>query len=155
VLLREHDEFPGVLDRQGRVHDQHAHLAGERGHADEIAQGVVRQALVEMRVGHVGGRLHHDRVAVIRALGHHVGAYRARRAAAVLDHEILARHLVHLGEHDARGHIVGPPGREHDDYAHRLRRVGLSQCRQRGQQCGQDAQKGNTEQWLHSSSLSL
>ena len=111
--------------RQRRMHDEHADLTRERRDADEILEHVVRQLLVEVRVRDVRGRLHHERVAVRRALRDEVGADRAGRAAAVVDHELLAELLGHLLEDDAPDDVVGAAGRENDDHAHRLRGIGL------------------------------
>jgi hypothetical protein len=58
---------------------------------DEVAQRIVRQFLVEVRICHVSRRLHHDRVAVRGAARDGFGADSARSTAAIFDDELLAQ----------------------------------------------------------------
>ena len=121
----QREELFHRLCRQGRMHDQHAHLSCERGYADEVLQNIVGKFFVEVRVGHVRRRLHHDRVAVRGTTCHHFGTDGARGPAAILDDKLLAHNFRHLLKHDAGDHVVGTAGREHDDDAYGFVGIGL------------------------------
>jgi hypothetical protein len=73
-----------------------------------------------MRVGDVGGGLHHYGIAVSRAALNDFGTDLASRAASVIDYELLAQHVTHLLENHAPNHVVGAPRRKHDNNAYWL-----------------------------------
>ena len=91
------------------------HLRHQRGRRDEIAGG------------------DQDRVAVGRRLGDGIGAERAARARAVLDHHRLAERLAELLPDQAGGHIGDAAGRERHDDADRAPGICLRLRGQEGQ----------------------
>jgi len=100
-------------------------------YAGKVLQRVVRQLLVDVRVADMGRGMNHQRVAVGRRLRHDVGTDGTGRAAAVLDHELLAHGFRELLEHDAADDVVGAARRPWDHDAHRLGRVRLGKDRNR------------------------
>ena len=120
--FRQRDELLHRAHRHRRMHDQHAHQPRDRRYPDEILQRVIRQLLVEVRVGDERRRIDHHRVAVGRALRDERGAdrsARARRGCRSRTAGSSARRL--SGTRSGRRCRSRRRGK-HDHDAHRLRR---------------------------------
>ncbi len=127
-------------------------LGCQRRDADEVLHRVVRHLAVEMRIGHVRGRVHHDHVAVRRALRHDVGTDDAGCAAAVVDDELLADVLGHfLHDHAARD-VVRAAGRPGNDHPYRLDRVILGESRHRQRHGARQREQRQSHGVVHDSS---
>jgi hypothetical protein len=83
------------------------------------------------------------RVAVGRCLRRGARADRATRAAAVVDHDLLAEDLRQLGRQRPRHRVGAAAGRERHDHANRLGGPLLGVHRKRGEQG--DGEQGSTE----------
>jgi hypothetical protein len=81
---------------------------------------VERQLRIERRVDRVRRQREQHRVAVGRRLRDDVGAERAGRAAAVVDHDRLAERMLEAFLHDARDHVGAAAGRVRHDELDRL-----------------------------------
>ena len=113
------------VHRHRGVHGKDAHQPRDRRYSDEVFQHVIRQLWVEVRIGDERLRIHHDRIAVGRALRDDLGADHPGRAGPVVDRELLVELLAHFLKHEPRYDIGRAAGRKHDDNPHRLRRVRL------------------------------
>ena len=113
VLPDQRDETLDVVCRHRRMNPEHRRRHADLRDGREIAHRVVRHLVVEARIDGVGGdRRHQQRVTVRRGLGDHVGADVAARPGLVLDEELLAQEVAHLGPDDARDRIGRSAGRE-------------------------------------------
>src|SRR5262249_6744860 len=81
------------LHPEAGMHDQDLRIAHHEHDRREILHDVVRQLLVEVRVGSEGVERHHDRVAVGGRLGELSGADDAAGGDAGLDEQGLAQRL--------------------------------------------------------------
>ena len=96
------------------------HVVHARDHRDrrEVFQRVVAQLRIESRVhGERADVAEEQRVAVGRAARDELGADLARRAAAVVDDDLLRPHFAELLRDDAAHEVGGARRRERDDDA--------------------------------------
>jgi hypothetical protein len=134
------DEIARALDRHLRIH--HHHVGHDRHHADrrEILVEVVGELRVSRLRDRVMDRSHEKRVAVGRRLRGFRRAERAARAAAVLDHDLLAPFFRQLRADHARQQIGRSARRERHDPADRLGGILLRMGSKRHQCKGGDKQ---------------
>ena len=112
---------------------------------DEILQRIVAELRLHERIdGERSVRAGEQRVAVGRGFRRHVGAEAAARAGAVLDHDRLAEHLLHVLAGDARDEVGVAARRERHDQPDRLVGIGGERhARQHGDErrCGDRAKQ--------------
>ena len=114
-----------LVDRERRVHHQHADAAHGAGDRHDVAQEIELQIVVERGAGGVGHADGEQRVAVGRGAHDRLGADVAARAGTVLDHERLAELLRERLRDDPHKDVDRAAGRKADDDAHRPVRPGL------------------------------
>ena len=130
IGLQVFDEFRGVLERRGRVHDQRQIVGRNQGDRREVLQRVVRHVFHGVRNDrHVAALSAGDGVAVRRRLRGHREADRAARAGPVVDDQLLAEALAHLLAEQAGQGIAGVAGQLGDDEAYRPGGIILRQRR--------------------------
>ena len=128
------DQLLDVFRRHRRMHHQHQRAGADQADRLEILARVVADIAVERRIDRQRpGAAEHQRVAVRRGLGDRARRDRAARAAAVLDHDLLAEHRAHLVGGDTRHDVVAAAGRV--GHHQRDRPVGVVALR-RGRRCG-------------------
>ena len=118
LAFGQRDQFLHRADAGFRVRHQHVVDKRDLRHADEVAQGVVRQ-LLQVRGRHERRRVDRKGVAVGRALREQVGADRAARAPAVVDHHRLPPLLGELAPEHPADDVERAARRERHDQPHR------------------------------------
>jgi hypothetical protein len=114
--LGQRHQLSHVVHRQRRVHHQRAGLAAEQRDAGEVVDRVEGQLAVERGADGVGLRGQQQRVAVGRALGHHLAADRCAGTGLVLDDDLLLQAPAELLGNRAHRPIDRTARRErHDD----------------------------------------
>ena len=151
VGLQQRDQFRHGLGRHAGMDHQHVRPHRHAGHRREILGRIVGQLGVERRrhAEHGDGD-EADRVAVGGCLGDRVGADGAAATRLVVDQNLLAENIGHLGHYDARD-VVGRAGRRigHDELDRlagervlRTREAGRGEGRGKGR--GSAGQHGTT-----------
>jgi hypothetical protein len=129
------DQIGDRLHRQLRIDDQHERRLREQGQRNEVAERVIRQALVERNIDRHGRcRRHQQRVAVGRGLLHRDRGDDAAGAGLVLDDNALAEPLLQILRHHPRQKIGAATRRERIDDRNRPRGIVLRECCRRRQQ---------------------
>src|SRR5215211_322912 len=154
-LARGLDELADGIDLQlvGVDHQNGQEPRGERDRR-KILLGIVRELLVQRRVGRIGRDItEQDRIAIRRRPGDGLGAEIRRRARLILDDDRLANDFGHLGA-DQTGEEVGPAaGRVRHHQMDGLRRIGLRPRDVARQRDGHDDQQSTPQQRHENSSL--
>ena len=133
MLARVREQLGSRLHRQRGRHHQHERQRPHARDRHEVADGIVREPVEQMRIGPVSGvGRHEQRVAVRRTPRDQLGGNLPERARAILHDDLLAQALgQRLREHPPGG--IGPAARrERHDEADGLGRPGrLGTQRQR------------------------
>ncbi len=141
LRLGQRHQLAHVLGRHVARHDEHFRHRDHQGDRREILQRLVRHllhALVDRERAQIDDA---DGVAVGRGLGDGIGAERAARAAAIVDHDRLLGQLRHALADDAGDDVVGPAGRERHDQLDGFRREILRRGERRQQRERQHRQQ--------------
>ena len=101
-----------------------AAISRDAGAMPVKSQRVIRQLFVEVRIGDERRRIHHDRIAVRRALRDERSADGAARTSPIVDHELMVHHRRASGI-GAPDDVGAAAGRKNDHDAYLLRRIRL------------------------------
>ena len=127
--------------RHGRMHGEHGGCTAEARDVHEVLQRVVkRRRAHEVVEAEVGGRAEEQRVAVRVGALDLDRADRPARAALVVDDDRLVQDRGHARRVLSREDVCRAAGREGDDDANRLGRVGL---RRRHARCADEQRAGH------------
>ena len=147
IGLAECDQLLDGLGRKLRVHVRHDRRAAQQTDRIEILQRVVRQRVVQRRIGCEIAHRHEQRVAVRRGLRGGGGADHGGGAGPRLDDDLLAPVIEHLLCDDPSQDVGRSARRErHDDLDRPVRIfVGrLGRGRARSKRCGDERGKHGT-----------
>ena len=122
----ERDQLLHALCRDAGKHNEHAVRVDDQGDWGEVLQRIERELAVgERRNDHRARGADDQGVAVGCGAGPDLEADRPARAAAIVDHELLAERLRQLRRDDAGDGIERGPGRLRRDHPHRPAGIGL------------------------------
>jgi hypothetical protein len=137
----------------GKIRLHHQHHRGRRGPDDrrEIFCGIVSKILQHRDTGGLGGvGSHQQRVTVRTSARDLLGADRAKRAGAVLDHDRLPKSLLQMLAEHARDLVGSCTGRKrHDDFYLTLRVIAGGKGSMQRRNPGQDKAGENDRSQLH------
>ena len=102
----ERNKFFHRFCGQRRMHNQHHRRGSCQRHGREIALNVVRQLAKQTHVDHMRVGAKHEGVAIRRSTRGEFRADVAARAAAIVDHNLLADLRNQLLRNDARHNIA-------------------------------------------------
>ena len=107
------------------MHDEHVRRGRDARHRSEIAHEIVLEVRIEAHADRIGDGHQEQRIAVGRRFRRDLGPDGRSGAAAIVDDDLLPERFGELRRHDARHRVGAAAGRERDDEADRLHRVGL------------------------------
>ena len=102
---------------------QHRRHRSQQRNGREIVDRVVGRFGIRELVGHEGQGVDEQRVAIGRRVFRHLGADHASGAAAIVDDDLLAKHLAQVRAQNARDEIDAAARRKRRDDTNRLDRI--------------------------------
>ena len=131
VRLHVGNELLEVVDGQRRIHHEHAGLARDQRHRDEIVDGIEGKLRIQACADRVGLRCEQQRIAVGGRLGDDVRTDRRTGAGLVVHDDALTESLRQLlGDHAHRP-VDGASRRKRNDDADGSIRIALRGCGRR------------------------
>ena len=125
VRLRVGHQFPEVVDRQFRIHQDHFGREDQLRDRLDVLLRIEGQVFVKVGVERMARGNHADGVAVRRRLGAGVGADDGVGAGAVFNHQRLAGLLVEVPAQRTHQHVDARAHRQRHQHLDRVAWVGL------------------------------